>query len=440
LLTESDENIRSKTYQEITPEGKVVMLKINLIGEPTRLNKPLSYRYMYQATPVKPIPKNPRVWHTNYGAGGWPPPKGMLKRVYITLYAYGDLAKVSYPELKHPAATARKAAIVHSQGAKIVTYFATSGASIATPEFKLFGKEWEVLPRRDAFGGAVRIVSAQSSYPDFILYALKKIVEKFGLDGFYLDVSGAAADANPAHGAGYRRVGENQRHPTMTYLATRELYKRMYTFLHTGGRHGVIFNHQMPPVPYAGFVDLTVEGESWGGEGKNRYTRLTPDMFRAKEMKIQYGTPYLWYDFFQVRVSYPNNTPLSESLAITLPFHVLPSLGGPRIFPFWDLLDKWWTTSEFIPYWSKGKAVGTDNKLVLAGTYLKVKEKKALVVVANWNYAPVQTEVTLDFKRLGINPKGAKVVDAMSGEPVKMSGARIRLDIPKRNLKLLLVE
>ncbi|GEM_PF-934547 len=441
VMTESDKNVRSKKYQEITPQGKRVTLKLNLIGEPTRLNKPLSYQYMYQATPVKPRPKNPRLWHTNYGASGWPPPEGMLKRVYITLYAYGDLAKVSYPEVKNPAATRRKAAIVHAKGAKMVTYFATSGASIDTPEFKLFGKEWEVLPRRDAFGGAVRIVSAQSSYSDFILYALKKIVEDFDLDGFYLDVSGAVADANPAHGAGYQRAGENQRHPTMAYLATRELYKRMYTYLHTGGRNGVIFQHQMPPALYAGFVDLTVEGESWGGEGKNRYTRLTPDMFRAKEMKIQYGTPYLWYDFFQVRVSRKDGPiSLGESLAVTLPFYVLPSLGGPRIFPYWDLLDKWWTTAEFIPYWAKGKAVSTDNKLVLASTYLKPEEKKALIVVANWNYSPVQSEVTLDFNRLGISARKAKVVDAMSGKPVKRKGARILLNIPKRDVKFLLVE
>jgi len=441
LMSESDENVKSKKYLEIIPDGKKTVLRINLISGKTRLNKPLAYQYIYQATPVKPKPKNPKIWHSNYGAGGWPPPEGMLDRVGITLYAYGDLAQVSYPELKNPASTARKARTVHAGGSKIVPYFATSGASIDTPEFKLFGKEWEVLPRRNAFGGAVRIVSAQSSYTDFILYALKKIVEEFGLDGLYLDVSGAVVDANPSHGAGYRKEGESQRRPTVSYLATRELYKRMYTYLHTGGRDGVIFNHQMPPALYAGFVDLTVEGESWGGEAKNRYTRLTPDMFRAKEMKIQYGTPYLWYDFFRVRISRKDGpTSLSESMAVTLPFNVLPSVGGPEVFPYWDVTDQWWPGAEFIPYWSKKKAASTDNKLVLASVYLKPEEKKAMLVVANWNYNPVQTEVTLDFNRLGIDPGKAQVVDAMNGKPVERSGDKLNLKIPKRDLKLLIIK
>jgi len=442
LMCETDENIIGKKYAEFIPVGKEMKLKINLISKPILLKKPLTYEYAYQATPVKPEPSDPKRWHASYFAN-WPP--DYLKRLYVGAQ-YHLLAYKSYPKLYNPKSTAQLVKKVHKYGAKIVPDFYIGYASPETPEFKLYGPEWEVIPRGGfggMRGGAKLACPRSSSFSDFVLYTVKKLVEDFHLDGIYND-SAASACENPAHGCGY--VKEGKRHPTLNLWATRELYKRIYTYLHTGGRDGVVFSHTTKQTALSGFYNVITEGEEWCVEKERQYTRLSPDMFRAKVMQNQYGTPFTWYVFHQYSwrgSNYGTPVPFHEVLMMGLVHRILPTIGdkigGEKIIPIWDLMDKWWTTSEFIPYWNPKDPAKTNSEEVLASTYMKQNEKQALVVVSNWKYEEAKAEVVLDFTPFGFGSR-LKATSAFSGERLSLGkGNKLRLNIPKRDFKLIVV-
>ncbi len=412
------------------------------MSKPVLLKKSLTYEYAYQATPVKPQPANPKYWHASYFAN-WP--ADYLKRLYVGAQ-YWLLAYPSYPKLYNPKSTAQLVRKVHKYGAKIVPDFYVNSAASESPEFKLYGPEWEVIPRSgwNSLRGPVRAASPQSrSFRDFALYTVKTLVEDFHLDGIYND-SAPSADENPVHGAGYIKNGK--RYPTLNLWSTRELYKRIYTYLHTGGRDGVVFSHTMKQTALAGFQDVVTGGEEWCVEKKRQYRRLSPDMFRAKVMQNQYGTPFTWYVFHQYSwrgSKYGTPVPFHAVLMMGLVHHILPTIGdkvGARdIIPIWDLFDKWWTSSKFIPYWDPKDPVKTGSEEVLASTYMKQNERRALVVISNWKYKDTKAKVNFDFTRFGFGSR-LKVTDALSGKRILLDkGNKLYLNLPKRDFKVMLV-
>ncbi|HIE51418.1 MAG TPA: hypothetical protein EYP85_06630 [Armatimonadetes bacterium] len=442
IMSETDKNIRGPRYAQFLQEGKQVTLRINLISERTVLEKPLAYEYAYQATPARPRPQDPKRWHASYFAN-WP--DEYLDRLYVACQ-YHLLAHTSYPQLHDSKQTARTLERPHQHGVKVVPDSHPAGAAVETPEFKLFGYEWEAIPRSgwSGFRDTVRVTCYASSYPDFMLYTVKKWVEEFNLDGIYID-SGTAPCENAYHGCGYTDE-EGNRHPTLPLWATREFYQRLYTYLHTGGREGVIFSHTMHETLVSGFQDVVTQGEEWCVEKERQYRRLSPDMFRAKEMFTQYGTPFTWYAFHQYSWRgdrYGGPVPFNEILMMCLPHRIFPTIGdrvgGEKIMPVWDLFDEWWTTSKFIPYWSPASPVKTNApEYILASTYLKPKQ--ALVVVSNWSYKPQKAQVAFDWQGLGLDGRRAKVTEALTGKVPAVDGDRVSLALPARDLAILLVD
>ena len=124
-------------------------------------------------------------------------------------------------------------------------------------------------------------------------------------------------------------------------------------------------------------------------------------MFRTKEMHIQYGVPHTFYSFHQYSWRVNNPVPMEEILMMTLPHRVLPTIGdrngGKEIIPVWDLMDKWITSSDFIPYWTPDSPVKTNSESVLASVYNKETEKQALMIVSNWGYNAAEANISVDF-------------------------------------------
>jgi len=443
VMCETDRNIKGDRYADFIPSGDAIKMKVNLVSKPMALGEPLTYEYAWQATPAGPAPANPKRWHASYFAS-WP--DDYLKRLYIACQ-YHLTAHTSYPELYNSRQTAQILKAPHKFGVKVVPDAHPAGAAIETPEFKLYGAEWEAIPRGGWAGlrDTVRVTCYNSSHPDFMLYTVKKWVEDFNLDGIYID-SGTSPCKNPYHGCGYADE-KGERRLTLPLWATRRFYKRLYTYLHTSGRDGVIFSHTMHETLISGFQDVVTEGEEWSVEKERQYRRLSPDMFRAKVMKNQYGTPFTWYVFHQYSWrgnAFGTPVPFNEILAMCLVHHVLPTVGdtvgGKQIVPIWDLMDEWWTSSEFIPYWSDASAVKTDKDLVLASAYLKSGEKKALVVVSNWNFEPAEVRVSFDRKRLKFDTRRMRIGDALSGQKLTGADNTIVLKLPARDLRILLLE
>ncbi|MGD8239040.1 MAG: DUF6067 family protein [Armatimonadota bacterium] len=327
-------------------------------------------------------------------------------------------------------------------------------------ELQPFRAEWEAYPPTlgsNPTGGWAVACPRSPLWCDYLADATRRIVGELGFDGLYLDVSSASACANHYHGCGYRRPDAAEWAPTVPVFANRELYKRLYRLNKGGGRDAVLFRHGMPVAAVAGFVDVVTQGEDWGREGNDQYDRLTPGIFRAKEMRIQYGTPYTWYTFhhYYRREKFGGRVPLSAILTYCLPHRVLPTAGHLGMWPVWDVVDRFWPKSEFIPYWSPASPIHIEESGVLGTVYVKRDEKEALLVVANWNAAPRTVDVAIDVEAMGLDrtrakltraiehpmlqPEDAPDTDRMPNAPLDFRNGRVLLALHGRNLEVLLL-
>jgi len=93
---------------------------------------------------------------------------------------------------------------------------------------------------------------------------------------------------------------------------------------------------------------------------------------------------------------------------------------------------------------------------VLASIFWKARERKALLVVANWSRERREVDVSLDLAKLGLDPAATKVTravrhpirqpedpkpkDPMGNEPLALRGGKLHLRLAARNLEIVLLE
>jgi hypothetical protein len=436
-------------------------LIIHLISEKHKLQGKLSYSYMWQATPVKTYPESPKFRHSSRVIDD---EAGFIKRgVYV--YRYIAFKKVGIPELVkdfwYKGNVARyDNKVLKNAGLKILPYFSTIVHSDSNPETQAFLPYWRQRPHSSiAYGSGLTVLCSNgTSFDDYLCHALSKSLNEFGLGGLYLDVSGPQAYHNPYAGIGYYDEKTHEWKSIVTYKATRELYKRLYNINNQGGKAtGLIMHHTMPAAAIAGFANMVNEGESWGIRLKDRWHELTPEMFRTREARNQYGPVYLWHAmwYYWGAARHGGRSPLSEVLAYCLPHNVLPHVSDKAIFPVWDIMDKYYfNNSKFIPYWAPESPLQTgSDKKITGSVFVSNTEKRALIVVSNWNddwrNIPVKFAVrTLDAKARNLNITravkhpmlGYKVKpgrDPMKNSPIAVNDGNFDLRIAPRNLEIL---
>ncbi|MCD5401779.1 DUF6067 family protein, partial [candidate division NPL-UPA2 bacterium] len=486
VMTESAQFIRGEKYVDFVSGGESKHMTVSLISEPTALEGEWPYEFAWMTTPARPEPSDPELWRPAFfmhPVDTRDPvyPEEYLRGIYAGIQ-YGITKHVSHPEIYDPERLKRILDISQYYDFKFVPNAHPAAASVIAPEFTYFGAEWEAIPRfgwQSVHGQEVRVTCYRSSHTDFKLWTVRAWVEEHGMDGTYID-SGTAGCMNPYHGCGW--VDEDgTRHPVPALWATRDFYKRLYTYLESQG--GVIFSHTLQETLVSGFLHTAVCGEEWHLEKEHLYRRLCPDMFRVWFMRNQYGTPFTWFaaQHFDWRtwMRQEYRVPLREVLAMGLLHRVLPALGdvleGARFLPaLWEITDQWWTTSEFIPYWSPEAPVRTNAEGVFASTYFKPEERRALVVVSNWNFEPCEEHVHLhpcwvkakdmhqpvpsahrsrevqlsfNWERLGLKGEDVRITElhwfvpgARKGDELVPVGNRINFKLPGRDFKLLLIE
>src|ERR1035437_5262784 len=96
-----------------------------------------------------------------------------------------------------------------------------------SPEFQLFGKEWEGIPLCQQDWGSkdnpdpVAIVCPQSeSFRDYFIWGINKLIDD-GVRGIYIDYLGTSPCTSPDHKCGYIDK-EGKRKPIMNLFTARE--------------------------------------------------------------------------------------------------------------------------------------------------------------------------------------------------------------------------
>ncbi len=463
VLTETDEPLIGTRRSEVLRGDGRNTLRIYLVDGPAELTGKRAYTYMWQATPVKPRPSDPRLWHACYANNSL---KQWLARyqpeecaVALTLDMW-CLKQEGWPALHLPERSfLKRNKILMDAGVRLVPYFGTNIATIEFPETRAHLAEWETIPASTHANprGRWAVCCPQNpGFSDFKLWCQQRIITDLPLQGLYLDVSNVTACANHHHGCGWKNT-EGEWLSTVPILANRRLYQRMHVVNKRDGRDCVLFRHGMPWAPIAGYVDVVTQGEDWCREGALQYDRLTPEIFRAKTMRQQYGTPFTWYCFHHYwrGVRHGGRVPLATMLAYCLPHYTLITDGHPGMWKTWQATDPFWTSSRFLPYWRDDCPVSTDVENVLASVYLKAEEKQALLVVANWSREPRDVRARIDFAALGFGGNGVHLSraiehpilgpddrpdgDTMPNAPLVLNGDTLPLSIHGRNLEVLLL-
>ncbi|MFA6175539.1 MAG: glycoside hydrolase domain-containing protein [Phycisphaerae bacterium] len=462
---DSNKGFQTTKNVEVLNKKNTKEVVISFIDSPYVVKEPLTYTLALHATPVKPLPKDPKRFHFGYS---YEEPASADKGFYAcTTYAGLDRGP-GWPGLTEKGKTKvkefwQKDIRVFPDG-----YYWLSSAEL--PEFKLFGKEWEMnppyrIPNYGLYKATATGVCRKGSYADFMLWVFNKKIHE-GMKGLYNDGANLFACDAESHDCGYVNA-DGKRVATVSLFETRELYKRVYTLFKSKVPDSFIFVHNVPTSPLASFTDGTCEGESWS-EGD--YSNLLPDLFRAGFATYnQLGIPFDLYPFVSYGWRYPDgkpHVPPEELLPITLSYNIYPLAGAEgndnnvgliHLNPVWEIMDEWRTTSEWIPYWkSRPWAVSSDDN-VKVSLYRKENEKKALLLITNLEKESVQGSVAVNLARfridngkvkltkvtpakIEIKDKQQETLSPMRKEEIPLNDGKINVSLPRRSMQFYLLE
>lgn len=459
IMSETSEFHSGNKHISVVNSGDKRLVNIMLTSQQRLIpGKELKYEYAWVGLPLSPRPKNPKLWHQAIGATGYRDKpltkidpeffKEIPSLVGSRYMRYDSHYQLSNPD---PAKRVKRRHRMDSTnfvtgmnraakyGCKVITdaiYF--SAMDTSTPSVKKYKDSWKITPGGYSwynYHGALDLAACpQSSWQDFLVYTCAKILDDTPLNGVYLDVSAETPCNNAFHGCGYTDE-KGRRHSTVNLWSMRELHKRVYTYYNTGGRKGIMIHHHLDTAAWAGFCNGGFQGEEWAAS--KSYKVMTPEYFRAMTMN-QYGPPYTFFSIF----SYYQVTPIGEIMAICLPNYTLPAIWGyrkgnwPAVKPYWNIMDSWWTTSEFVGYWDENPPSNVKDKRILVSAY--VKKDSTLLVVANWKWKTENVTLDVDSKVIGFVP--SKAYDLLNKKPLQIKNGQIKMSIPKRDVLLIRLE
>ncbi|MDD6308445.1 MAG: DUF6067 family protein [Clostridia bacterium] len=379
---------------------------------------PIGFRFGFMATPVRPFPKNPYVHNAfqldcfvktpndyyRYLSGACIEGSDetgfdRLKRLGVTtliLHEKWNPCQNWFTLSEETGNMLRK--IVeecHSRGIKVLTYF---GYEIASniPEF-LDIRDSVLMRRKNGRtgGGWYRVpyqrdywVCYNSEYQDIFVQGVGHIMDKYHIDGIYLDGTSSITEMcyNTEHGCGWYDDAGNL-HGTYPISAIRTMFQKLYNVVEARG--GMINLHSacrnIPVMPYI--------HQLWSGETlqidyrQGKMTEIPLDYFRTEYTGRNMGIPTEF-------IAYENRPvwTFENALACSLIHGILPrpnDIAEPL-----ELMSKVWeifntfpiTLSDWLPYWNNDKLLHISDERVKGSMYRYTSpdgKRMYLVLLAN---------------------------------------------------------
>ncbi len=220
-----------------------VIVRLQLISEPTKVTKPLTYTFGFEPTPVRPpdpdvydlrLASGPQFAGSNYFVYGWGQQISTLNATVIA---------------RDPAAERKLVDGWRARDKHNLDYSCVQCTANISPEYLFFGEEWN-QPYGGSFSGYKRVgdnapysmvaVCPNSSFPEFLLWCVKQNLENDWSDGIYTDIDGATPCDNPLHGCGFTDAfGRTGR--TYPLYAHRSVSRRLYALCRDHGK--LYFSH-----------------------------------------------------------------------------------------------------------------------------------------------------------------------------------------------------
>ena len=185
--TESDRDwqpANDRPAIQVTPAGDAVRITVRLIAAPRTLSADLTYGFGMMATPVRLRPADARAWRMAPGD----------RPTFEILWPNTWLKWYGHPEPKDAGALAAHVRAAHKLGRQVVPYVNLNFVSAGVPEWQYYGSGWAdpahvVTPSDVAAMGhpSMGVCPAVRDWQDFILLRISEMIDRFEIDGIYID-------------------------------------------------------------------------------------------------------------------------------------------------------------------------------------------------------------------------------------------------------------
>jgi len=424
LFMESDEHWQSKDWSnviEIVKTDKETVIRLKLLdsmpadwsryGEHIRNAKPISFKFMLQATPVKVFPKNPygrKILHID-----------CFKKIYEDYIdflenPFEDTGEITYDRMKRlgvntlilhekwnlyqnfwemPLQTKIKTKKIveecHKRGIKVIPYFGFELSSL-NPYFSestdvlldsgingAFSSAWYRRPWQRDYA-----VCYGSRWSNKFLEGFKKLYDEMNFDGIYLDsLLKPKACKNIQHGCGYEKP-DGSRGLSYPIQATREFMKQLYAFVNEKG--GTVTSHLSDCMNTASLSFVHV---NWDGENMQTSIKTKGPSSIPQELIItQYIGRNIGVPVEMLAYEYPPNWTFDKALAFSLIYGILPrpnDTGKPLeiMSKIWRIIDNFSIDNAlWIPYYKNNELIANNENVFVS--YYEYNNDK-LVFISN---------------------------------------------------------
>ncbi|MBZ5639455.1 MAG: DUF6067 family protein [Acidobacteriia bacterium] len=448
----------------VEPGNGATVVRVRMMDRPFALAKPWQTVFGLMATPARPMPPGWRdlmvplnvtnPWHA------WAPGFNNLSGSDDpgTLYPRDPAAMKAWVERTRERGE-RAPFYPTTEATKVVPYSAVvfwTGKyrdGTPSPEIQVFGPEWsskpqregprpdpvEQIPLKEEYG-----VCPSSSFAQFYIYQLDRLIDETGIDGLYIDGSWWFC-SNKLHGCGYED-DQGKWQPQYNIWAFRELFKRIYCLFYQKHKDPLLFVHTSSwlAIPSLSFAHLMLDGEQYHDPGQkveDHFMDVVPlDKWRAEHTGKQWGpAPFILPDI-------PSEFAKGE--AATRELLMLTNLHDTGIFPgnlnlrlamrnyqakrLFGVAD-----SEFRGYWGDRSWVACDTPGGLVSVYRKPDGSRALLVVGNTSKADGSVAVRPLLEGLKLKGKVDAGVDLETGERVPLEGGALAVPVKGRDFRLV---
>lgn len=401
---------------EVKPQGDQVAVTIRLLAAPTPIDGKRQYGFGLMATPTRPRPRDAMRWRMTPG----------VFPTFDIVWPNGNMKYYGYPDPIDPAKFKARVEQGHAQQVKTVPYINLNYASGGIPEWAYYQSRWAdpdriVTPSDVAAMGYASCGTCPSlrDWQDFILYRINEMIDRYQVDGIYIDCWGPMGCRTAPCGW---VEANGKRQPTYPVRAYRQILKRVYTLFRERRPDPLLMLHLSTEMnaPMISFADTVLDGEQFSGNKlQDDYVDLLPpDMIRAEMLGRNHGPVCFFLPEFRgdyAKTGTPN-------LAAYLLLH------GLNAWPIWSDAATWnklynvldafdLGSAKFLPYWQSPS--WAERPPDLASAYLN--NGQALLVDMNTLNEPGQAKLTLDLKRLEMKSLSS-ATDVLSGEQLKLEG------------------
>lgn len=437
---------RAETLR-LDPGKDGATLTINLVDYVFTPEKPVTWSFGLQITPVRPFVRNRRLWRPWSAVNLWFP----WEKIHNVPDA--RFAKDNYPAMRKSFSSDGSIPLFH--------YFAGFSASPENPGYPQHANEWSITPPpagtevspNDREWRYVFMCAGSRSYRDYYLRSMSRCMRELKMQELYFDNCWSWFCGNEAHGCGWTDE-HGKKYCTANILGSRELAKNIYREHRRQYPYGLIVRHisQIPEPPLISFCDALVDGECFMldvGRDESYYNVFRPDFFRASFRGEQFGMPSVFIPQFEraYQLHFPEK--LKDSQAGKLPgqekhirhfigyilahdTHAWPNF-GVSVSKYLKIMDNAGITddSAFYGYWqpdSPVRTAGTLSDRIMASAY--AADNGALVILMNDTDQPADVLLSLDSKVFGNSPA---LSDAESGKT--LSGTAV--SVPARDFRMI---